>query len=59
MRILLTIVLLMAVAAPASGLDRKPRKKEKKKGPGLFGRLTKGIDTFGKTLFDDDDNESK
>ena len=31
MRILLTIVLLMAVAAPASGLDRKPRKKEKKK----------------------------
>lgn len=29
MRILLTIV-LMAVAAPASGLDRKPRKKEKK-----------------------------
>ena len=30
MRILLTIVLLMAVAAPASGLDRKPRKKEKK-----------------------------
>ena len=31
MRILLTIVLLMAVAAPASGLARKPRKKEKKK----------------------------
>ena len=39
-------------------VKEKP-KKEKKKGPGLFGRLTKGIDTFGKTLFDDDDNESK
>ena len=30
-------------------VKEKP-KKEKKKGPGLFGRLTKGIDTFGKTL---------
>lgn len=36
---------------------QKPPKQEKpkKKGPGLFGRLTKGIDTFGKTLFDDED----
>ena len=34
-----------------------PKKKpEKKKGPGLFGRLTKGIDTFGKSLFDDEDD---
>lgn len=34
-----------------------PKKKpEKKKGPGLFGRLTKSIDTFGKGLFDDEDD---
>lgn len=30
------------------------REKEKKKGPGLFGRLA---DTFGKTLFDDDETK--
>ena len=34
-----------------------PKKKpEKKKGPGLFGRITKSIDTFGKGLFDDEDD---
>lgn len=34
---------------------REPkREKEKKKGPGLFGRLA---DTFGKTLFDDDETK--
>lgn len=31
MRFLITLVLMMAVAAPASGLDRRPRKKRKKK----------------------------
>lgn len=34
-------------------------KAEKKKGPGLFGRLTKGIDSFGKTLFEDEEVEKK
>ena len=48
----------MEGTAEAEAGEEKPRKGEKK-GPGLFGRLTKGIDTFGKTLFDDDDNESK
>ena len=34
-----------------------PKKKpEKKKGPSLFGRITKSIDTFGKGLFDDEDD---
>ena len=38
-------------------IPEPPKKKpEKKKGPGLFGRLTKGIDTFGKSLFDDEDD---
>ena len=46
-------------ATPEPEPVKEKPKKEKKKGPGLFGRLTKGIDTFGKTLFDDDDNESK
>ena len=31
MRTLLTILLLLAVAVPASALDRRPRKKDKKK----------------------------
>lgn len=35
---------------------REKPKVEKKKGPGLFGRLTKGIDSFGKTLFDDEED---
>lgn len=34
-------------------IPEKP--KPEKKRPSLFGRLTKGIDSFGKTLFDDDE----
>lgn len=34
-------------------IPEKPKPEKKK--PSLFGRLTKGIDSFGKTLFDDDE----
>ena len=39
-------------------VKEKP-KKEKKKRSRLVRAVDKRIDTFGKTLFDDDDNESK
>ena len=41
---------------PKKAPEPPKKKPEKKKGPGLFGRLTKGIDTFGKSLFDDEDD---
>ena len=44
------------VEEPKRAPEPPKKKPEKKKGPGLFGRLTKGIDTFGKSLFDDEDD---
>ncbi|RHJ82429.1 cell division protein FtsA [Parabacteroides sp. AM08-6] len=44
---------------PKKAPEPPKKKPEKKKGPGLFDRLSKGIDNFGKTLFDDEDNTGK
>ena len=46
----------MTLEEPKRVPEPPKKKSEKKKGPGLFGRLTKGIDTFGKSLFDDEDD---